>query len=298
MIGMAATEERLEGVLRTRDDQVLTWGASLRAWTLAPLRSQVLRAGPFGEGGCLTDLDADGRDEFISVRGPGLGTLLWMPLGSDVEERIDTQIEMGDCIQAEFFGRRGLLMVQRGAQIRFYQRTAGSRWIVRDIYSIYTPSYQRGLALADVDGDDRKDIFAGNYWIRSPERFEESWRLFAINTWFEEAESAALRIAVMSPRRIVAAQARITPARFAVFAAPADPAQLWSASPVPHELGRVRALDVWQGQIVAGGDGGLMIGTARVSDVPVTGFVPAGEDLLFVAGPGGARLVSHRPPRK
>ena len=36
------------------------------------------------------------------------------------------------------------------------------------VYSFYTPSRQAGLLLADVDGDGLTDIFAGNYWIRSP----------------------------------------------------------------------------------------------------------------------------------
>lgn len=269
---------------------MLTWGSSLKQWTLSPVASRTLRQGPFGEGGCVTDLDRDGGEEFVSVRGAGLGNLLWMPLGAKTEEHIDDQIEMSDCIEAEFFGRRGLLMIHRGAQVRFYERTAPRKWRSRDIYSIYTPSYQRGLALADVNGDGRTDIFCGNYWISSPQTFEQSWRLFAIHTWFEEPDSAAVRIAVLSPRKIAVAQARMSPARFAVFEAPPDPRQQWIATPVEHRLGRIRALAHVDGRLIAGGDGGLTIDGRMLSTDPVTAFAATGKRSLFVIGPKGARV--------
>jgi hypothetical protein len=295
---LAAGGERFEGAIHTRAGQVLTWGTALHEWVLSPLKSHMLRAGPFGEGACLTDLDRDGREEFVSVRGARLGTLLWMVLGTGVEETIDREVEMSDCVEADLFGRRGVLMIHRGAQVRFYERTGAGRWISRDIYSIYTPSYQRGLALADVDGDGHIDIFCGNYWIRSPARFEESWRLFAIHTWFEDPDSASVRIAVLSPRRIAVAQARLNPARFAVFDAPADATQPWKATPVPHMLGRIHVLAVLDGKMIAGGDGGLIVDRIRVSEAPVSGVVAADRDKLFVVGPAGARIIAQPPARR
>jgi hypothetical protein len=296
-MSLFAGPDRTEGALRTRTGRVLTWGTLLKEWTLEPLQPRPLRRGPFGEGGCLADLDNDGREEFVSVRGPGLGDLLWMPLGTDLEEKIDAQVEMGDCVAAELFGRRGVLMIHRGAQVRFYERTAPRRWRSRDIYSIYTPSHQRGLALADVNGDGRTDIFCGNYWIEAPERFEHSWRLFAIHTWFEDPDSAALRIAVMSPREVAAGQARVQPARLATFRAPADPRQPWIESRLAHSAGRVRALLYSGGRLIVGGDTGLFIERERITNDAVEAMALLDDQSLFVIGPAGASIVPL-PPRR
>jgi hypothetical protein len=126
------------------------------------------------------------------------------------------------------FGRRGLVLIHRGAQIRFYEipRNPAQPWPVREIYSFYTPSDQGGLAMADIDGDGLPDLIAGNDWVRSPARFELPWHIFAIELWNEEAKSAMLR-QVWADGKLVAVQRRMTQARFAWFEKPGDPKQLW-----------------------------------------------------------------------
>src|SRR5207245_11758638 len=87
---------------------------------------------------------------------------------------IDTGVDTADVLAATLFGRRGILLVHKRAQVRFYEipTNLAGPWPVREIYSFYTPSDQGGLMLADIYGDGRPDILCGNYWIRSPESFE------------------------------------------------------------------------------------------------------------------------------
>ena len=134
---------------------------------------------------------------------------------------IDSEIEMHDCIEADLFGRRGVLMIQRYMQVRFYERPAqpGETWKIREIYSIYTPSQQAGLALHDVDRDGHPDIYCGNYWIRSPSAFELPWRLFAIDTYSELPLSAMLRLA-KSGEDLAVSQAHLEAGRVTWFEKP------------------------------------------------------------------------------
>lgn len=130
-----------------------TWGDGLRIWTAPSLRSRLLAPGRFEEGGCLVDLDRDGRPEFVTQEVSGLGKLVWRRPPDWQPKVIDTEIAMHDCMEATLFGRRGILMIQRYMQVRFYElpQHDGEPWPSREIYSIYTPSQQAGLALHDVN---------------------------------------------------------------------------------------------------------------------------------------------------
>ena len=259
------------------------------------LTSAITGIGPFSSGGCIV-----GDGELISVRGDGLGDLVSIRLRDGRTETLDTQIEMPDCVPATLFGRTGVVMIHRGMQVRFYYRTAPGTWASRDIYSIYTPSYQSGLAMADVNGDGRVDIFCGNYWIESPERWEESWRLFAINTWFEHPQSARLRIVVLTPRSIVAAQSHGR--RAARFDALDDPKLQWKQTPVMPQLINVSALSRWNRRTLAGERNGsasklIAIDTAEVigQGVEVLSIVPLRSGEIITVEPNGVRYRSQRP---
>lgn len=247
--------DEIRGALLAPDGrQVYSWGERLRLWDLATGKSAVLAEGPFGEGGCLLDADPDGRRDVILQQGLSLGRLAAYgpPLWQSVP--IDREIGMHDCLAARLFGRSGILVIHRGAQVRFYQRPArqGDAWPVRDIYSIYTPSYQGGLALADINQDGRPDILCGNYWIRSPEAFELPWRLFAINLWFEEREAATMRLAVAPGGRVIMAQSHLADGKVGIFTPTQDPRQLWKVE-VKTRAKFPHGLLVWP-------DGTLMVG--------------------------------------
>jgi hypothetical protein len=152
----------------------------------------------------LVDLDSDGKQELIAKEDAGLGRLTWRRPPSYEPEVIDSQFDTHDCIEATLFGRKGVLVIQRYMQVRFLRAYRQGQMAARDIYSIYTPSQQTGLSLRDVNGDGRTDILCGNYWIQSPERFDLSWHIFAINLWYEDPDSAMLAHETVGDRLFVA----------------------------------------------------------------------------------------------
>src|SRR5512133_994098 len=143
------------GALDRSGRSLFTWGDKLRRWDTSTLGSQVLASGNFGEGGCLADVNADGRIDLGVYEGPALGELVWFEAPHWTRHIIDGEIEMHDCMAATLFARPGVLMVQRYMQVRFYEppRPSEDRWRARDIYSFYTPSREAGLLMADIDGD-------------------------------------------------------------------------------------------------------------------------------------------------
>lgn len=228
-------------------DRLYTWsGAGLEEWQLPGRTPRRIAAGDF-RAGCSF---ADG---LALQKG---STLAWRH--GDLEETIDTEAAAVDLVEAELFGRRGLLVSHRGMQVRFYERgDPGRRWPYREIYSFYTASEQGGFLIRDLDGDGRTDIVCGNYWIQSPAEFELPWRLFAINLFHEHPLAASARLAWWNGK-LLWLESKRSPARTVLFTPPADIRELWNAEPIRFDppLAFPRAVLDRGGEIWIGEDNG------------------------------------------
>ena len=222
---------------------ILAWGTDVSAIRLPGGKAlKISPDGGFGGGGCVFDVNGDNQPDLVLFekgQPDRTGRMVWLEAPHGALHVIDAEAESSDCLPTSMFGKKGVVVLHRHAQLRFYEIPAdpAETWPSHDVYSIYTPSAQGGLLRYDVDGNGHPDLIGGNYWFQAPRTPELPWQIFAINKWWDQPESANLRLALVKHfdnrfPSLLAAEATASPARVALFDRPPDPKQLWLESPV------------------------------------------------------------------
>jgi hypothetical protein len=199
-------------------DNLYTWGDRLLEWTLPKLHQRTLAtpSGQFGTAGCT---DASGTGLYLQEA----DRLVYRKWPDFKPRTIDGAIDMVNCLAATLLGHHGVLVLQRGMQLRFYEPPD---YHYTEIYSFYSASRQGGLMLHDIDSNGHSDIFCGNYWMRSPAEFDLPWHIFAIELYNQEPRSATLRLALERGDLIVA-QGELPNGLVSRLRKPEDPTKLW-----------------------------------------------------------------------
>ena len=249
LLSVAAHADGITGAALHRE-HLVTWGRHITRWRLPDLRPSTIAAAETGrgEGGCIVD-PAGPRWGVVTQEGIPSGRLVLRRAPKFAPEILDDGVEMHDCLATQLDGRPGIAVLHRFAQLRFYTAPAqtAKRWPYRELYSIYTPSRQGGLLLAELG------LVVGNYWMHPGERGGH-WREFAINTWSEDEDSATLRW-VQRGTEFVAAQGHVArDARVSRFSAPGDVTQLW------NEVRLSDGLNLRYPHALAASDAGIVVG--------------------------------------
>lgn len=265
-----------------RGDTLVTWGERTMSYALPALKAAAVWM-PKVEVATLVDGDV------IGIDGQGLARFDGR---TGARHRIDDGVETGEIVPVELHGRRGVILIHKGQQVRFYELPSGA---MTELYSFYSPSLQSGLLVRDIDRDGRVDIIAGNYWMRNPESFDLHWRLFAIRTWSEERLSANSVFAMPDDETLWVAQSGMSNARLARFRRPPRVTDQWIEERMEGSLvlDHPAGLVAWGTGVVVGereGKGRVMlIGVGRPRVLAETRGV-----VLLHALRGGRLLVVDR----
>lgn len=310
----AGAEIRGAALLGRPSPGVITWGTDMKLWPLGGGAPVTLRKGVnFGPGGCVADVDGDGRDDLLVQESREPGRFLWLRAPRWEARVIETQTQFHDCLPFEFDGHRGVVLAHFDAQVRFYEfpKRIDDPWQYNELYSIYTASRQGGLLACDVDGDGLTDLFIGNYWMRNPGHWELPWRLFNMNTFFDKPDAALARLALFQrPGRakpdLIWAESESAPARLAWLERPEDVRQQWPVhmiEPAPNHPRALLAVEAREGgwpELLVGADDGVRLyrcvrgawTMSRLwSSAPVLALFRFGRDTLLVVTPLGVKKI-------
>lgn len=268
---------------------IVAWGDGVTRWPLdGSPQSRFLQDRRFTSG-CAS------QDGTLYLVESGQLSSYRPPYKSGILLEKDTDFQ--DCLPWSMDGHPGVLIPHRHLQLRFYREGAPPV----DLYSIYTPSKQGGLLEADIDRDGRPDLLWGNYWLRRPNQPGAHWRLFAINTFFEQPESALARIAWDGPDSLYWGAAAGTPRLVRLTPGP-DRTQLWRIEQLKDAPPGIKALVITEDGLAVAHSAGVDLYSQRggafvktlLDSKPATALFRLGREVWAVFDDGPRRVYRLR----
>lgn len=267
----------------------------------------------YTNGGTLLDVDEDGTMELVVGRGVGEAIadseLYWFdeqPDGEDWEEHYIADTGSGNYVaphDVEAFTMelasgeevRGVVGNIARQDVFFLEvpKDPTEPWVRHEIGS-FPEGDQSGMEIVDINGDGRKDIVSGMFWIEAPaDPRQDDWAFHRFGTWDRENEGwggmdkhGVADFDGDGEVEIVAAEAEIPGARMSFFDREADDGTgLWNETPIEEDLYAPHSLVV--GDLNADGRADVIVGemTAGGWDFPLNpdpkiyGYINQGGDF-------------------
>ena len=104
---------------------ILAWGTDVSAIRLPGGKAlKISPDGGFGGGGCVFDVNGDNQPDLVLFekgQPDRTGRMVWLEAPHGALHVIDAEAESSDCLPTSMFGKKGVVVLHRHAQLRFYE---------------------------------------------------------------------------------------------------------------------------------------------------------------------------------
>ncbi len=202
-------------------------------------------------GGFLYDLDGDGDLDFIAGGDYQDNGLYWWECPADPSQRwarheicrMSANVSHDQLVaDIDGDGRPELYFWNQKASALFVALVPANPRVTpwQGIFPVVTGIREEGLAVADVDGDGKLELIAGQSWYRRPER-GELWERHVFAQGYDSPRVAVADFDGDGRVEIIVAEGDASiyakrPGRVARFTAPADATALWHAEILDDQI--------------------------------------------------------------